>query len=305
MPLSHLKNGLKQQKCSFDPAADCPHPCPAFDKSAHDAELLLIWREAAALLNPARPLHDSLLRELWCAGNLGQPEDFDTRSPMWIVLGFNEPDPLADMPSVLQARTLLHFLRTSDPRRLAKIHCQNEIGDETVPLAVLSVQVTQFLASYLRMQPSFAARACSDRVLFEFTRLTRVHRQKGLPPPLNLMHATVLQLVLDQWQSAQRGLLLVTDPRDPLAAVAERLPRALESLEGPWECCALLDAIRGTGRVPSGLRATGERVLAGSRLAKLFHSAHADHNSTQRVATMQRLAAYTPLLKVSNAAAAA
>lgn len=305
MPLSHLKSGLKQQKCGFNPANDCPHPFPAFDKSAHDAELLLMWREAAALLNPARPFHDSLLRSLWSAGNLGGPDDFDVKSPMWIVLGFSEPDPLADMPSVLQARNLLHFLRTSDPRRLAKIHCQNEIGDETFPLAMVSVQVTQCLASYLRMQPSFAAQACSDRVLFEFTRLTRAHRQKGLPPPLDLMHCTLLQLVLDQWQSAQRGILLVTDPRDPLAAVASRLPRALESLEGPWECCAMLDAIRATGRVPGGLRATGERVLAGARLAKLFHNAHTDHNSTQRVATTQRLAAYAPLLKVSTAAAAA
>ena len=42
MPLSHLKSGLKQQKCGFDPANDCPHPFPVFDKSAHDAELLLM-----------------------------------------------------------------------------------------------------------------------------------------------------------------------------------------------------------------------------------------------------------------------
>ena len=109
-------------------------------------------------------------------------------------------------------------------------------------------------------------------ILKELTTLTREHRQKGLPPPIDLMHAALLHRVIELSRS-----MPTENPRSLVPAAAAHMPRALEALEGKWTCEALVDAIRIPGR---GAMSTGVRT----GFAKLLRSHSPERTQYVRLA---------------------
>lgn len=164
------------------PSAALPHCSPE-----QNSRFAALRQSAAQSFDPE--VHESMLRELWQRGKLG--DDFARVSPCWRTLGFRQDDPGLDLQGcgALGLRQLVHFCaRGGAEAALAP----DNFPVSPFPLATASLNVTLSLCCHLRLLPAASSSQppCMDPTLRHFLRLSA-----ELEPAcaLDLMHAECLR----------------------------------------------------------------------------------------------------------------
>ena len=206
--------------------------------SAMEAEHQRLISEATTAFSPDDDAHVALLRDLWTVASLGTSDEFEPVNFAWLDLGFQGPDPLTDLrgAGLWGLKHLCHFMRTS--------HFRPPPGAAPCPIASASLNVTLLLCRHLRLQPPCGTASCppcSDRVLRNTLRLTFANRSHGIDV-LELMHASLLRIVIEGWYALERATPLHFPAL--LHSAASLLERALCRVVGPWNTASVLCALR-------------------------------------------------------------